>query len=225
MNLVDITQDGAGVASKHDSSVDGFLTGLVETCSVYVFYGAKRYAIVHDTGQLTIAGICEVARKCGPILDAFYAVNPLRLSNEASESHQDRRIRLKNLLKPKRGIKKLEIPDGTFVCLKDGNVLLADDEILALDAAMAQSPKREARKAINILNNLFSSKNSQSLPVDFQFNVDHYTSLPKFQKTDAQMQAIAVAKLQQGDADYLSILETARSRIRNGADGTLENAD
>lgn len=177
MYLIEITQDGAGIANRNDPRVDGFLTGQVETCSVYVFYGEYQYAMVHDTAQIAIEGICQIARKCGPLQKAFYAVNPLQLSNEARKAHQNRRGRLKNLLRPKRGIEQLEIPDGVFTCLKNGRVLLRDVDILSLNPTLGVMPDYDIRKGINLLNNLFASKNSQRLPVDFRFNIDHYTTM------------------------------------------------
>ncbi|CAE6732404.1 hypothetical protein [Paraburkholderia nemoris] len=209
MNLVDVTQDGAGIVGRDDSAVDGLITGLVETCCVYVFYGKDRYAIVHDTAQLAVQAICEIAKRCGSIESAFYAVNPTLLSKELSITHRERRERLKNLLRVKRGIQRLDIPDGNIVCLKDGTVLTQDEQMLALNAEMLRIPKRDIRKSINLLNNLFSSKNSQSLAVDLQFDIDYYTPLPPLLKTEAEMLAIANAKLQQGDPDYLTNLEVA----------------
>lgn len=210
MNLVDITQDGAGILQKSEQAIDGFITGLVETCSVYVFHGTLRYAMVHDTGQLAISGICEIAEKCGSAVQAFYAVNPERISKDAEKAHRERRARLSNLLKPKGGFRKLEIPDGNLVSLKDGRFLLSDTEILEGESVTLEFPQRSVRKDINILNNLFSEKNSQSLPIDFQFNLDHYTSLPQLLKSETQMEAIAKAKLAQGDGDYERFLEMAR---------------
>ncbi|MEM5461362.1 hypothetical protein VSR69_42325 [Paraburkholderia phytofirmans] len=211
MNLVDITQDGAGIASKGEPAIDGFITGLVETCSVYVFHGAQRYAMVHDTGQLALSGICEIAAMCGPAVEVFYAINPELLSKEAEKAHRERRTRLSNLLKPKGSFRKLEVPDGNLVSLKDGHFLLRDSEILAGESAMmSEIPDREVRKDINLLNNLFSRKNSQSLPVDFQFSLDHYTPIPPLLKSQAQMDAIAGEKLAQGDGHYASALEIAR---------------
>ncbi|MDR5809293.1 hypothetical protein [Caballeronia sp. LZ019] len=210
MNLVDITQDGAGIASKGDPAIDGFITGLVETCSVYVFHGALRYAMVHDTGQLALSGICEIAAMCGHAVEVFYAINPELLSKEAEKAHRERRTRLCNLVKPKGSVRKLEIPDGNLVSLKDGRFLLRDREILAGESAMSEIPHREVRKDINLLNNLFSRKNSQSLPVDFQFSLDHYTPIPPLLKSEAQMDAIAREKLAQGDGHYASALEIAR---------------
>ena len=210
MNLDEITQDGAGVLDIENSVADGFFTGSVETCCVYVFFGEKRYAMVHDTGQLSLPAVVAIARKCGPIQEAFCAINPLRVSRAADDLHDDRRGRLKNLLRLKRSMSKLVVPDGNLVCLSNRAVLVTNEQINAKGPAFARDPNTDVRKQINILNNLFSKTNSQSLPVDYQFDGDHYTEHPTLLKTDAEMQAAAEGKLRQGDSDYLVILKAAR---------------
>ncbi|PNE59584.1 hypothetical protein A8H39_00085 [Paraburkholderia fungorum] len=210
MNLVEVTQEGAGILDIANSVADGFFTAGVETCCVYIFYGAQRYALVHDTGQIALPAIVAIARQCGTIQEAFCAINPLRVSREADELHEDRRGRLKNLLKLKRGMSKLVIPDGNLACLSNRTSLVTNQQIMAYDPAFTRAPGADVRKQINILNNLFSKKNSQSLPVDFQFDVDHYTAYPPLLKTDAEMQALAEDKLRQGDTDYLGMLKAAR---------------
>ncbi|MGF6604974.1 hypothetical protein P3T23_009730 [Paraburkholderia sp. GAS448] len=210
MNLVEVTQDGAGILDNANPVADGFFTGGVETCCVYIFYGAQRYAIVHDTGQLSLPTIVAIARQCGTIQEAFCAINPLRVSGEADDLHEDRRGRLKNLLKLKRGMSKLVIPDGNLGCLSNRTTLVTNQQIMAHDPGFTRAPGADVRKQINILNNLFSKKNSQSLPVDFQFDVDHYTNHPPLLQTDEEMQAVAEGKLRQGDTDYLVMLKAAR---------------
>lgn len=210
MNLVEITQDGAGVLDIENAVADGFFTGGVETCCVYIFYGAKRYAMVHDTGQLSLLAIVEVARKCGPIQEAFCAINPLRISREADDLHDDRRGRLKNLLKLKRGMSKLVVPDGNLVCLSNRTALVTNEHIAAYVPTFTRDLNADVRKQINILNNLFSKKNSQNLPVDYQFDGDHYTDHPALLKTDAEMQTAAEGRLREGDTDYLVMLKAAR---------------
>jgi hypothetical protein len=210
MNLVEVTQDGAGVLDIANPAADGFFTGGVETCCVYIFYGAHRYAIVHDTGQLALPAVAAIARQCGTIQEAFCAINPLQVSREADDLHDDRRGRLKNLLKLKRAMSKLVVPDGNLVCLSNRTALVTNEQIMAYDPAFTRAPDADVRKQINILNNLFSKKNSQNLPIDFQFDVDHYTGRPSLLKTEAEMQVIAEDKLRKGDTDYLVMLKAAQ---------------
>lgn len=210
MLLIDITQDGAGLVRSDSKQVDGIITGLVETCSVYVFYGSDALALIHDTGQLAINEILNFAKKTGKIRSAYCAINPDAITKKQLASHRDRRTRLRNLLRIKEFV-KLDIPDGNLVCLKTGKILCRDGEMLALKAGMASIPERDKRKAINELNNLFSAKNSQSLPLDFQFNGDTYTDLPRLLKTEDEMRVRAELELKRGDSDYLNFLNNYKS--------------
>ncbi|WP_432744962.1 hypothetical protein ABXJ76_05605 [Methylobacter sp. G7] len=210
MLFIDITQDGAGIVQNNDPDIDGLLTGNISTCCVYIFYGEKSFSIVHDTGQLQIGEISAVANKCGILKSAFYAINPTGITKAQSDSHRIRKKRINNLLKLKKGMKRINIPSGNVICLKTGGVLTQDEDILAIPANLTNIPHREVRNSINELNNLFSAKNSQSLPIDFQFDGNGYTSLPKLLKTAEEMLAIATLKMQHGDSDYLAFLEKAK---------------
>lgn len=155
---------------------------------------------VHDTGQLALPQIASIARRCGVIVEAYSAINPLLVTREADDLHDDRRGRLKNLLRLKRGMTKLVIPDGNLVCLNDRTMLVRNEVIVAGKPVFVRPPDGDVRKQINILNNLFAKKNSQSLPVDLQFEIDHYTTAPRLHKSETEMLAIAEAKLSQGDS-------------------------
>lgn len=219
MTLVEVTQDGAGILDIENAVADGFFTGGIETCCVYIFYGEQRYAMVHDTGQLALPGIVAIARQCGTIREAFCAINPLRVTREQDDSHDDRRGRLKNLLKLKRGMTKLVVPDGNLACLSNRTALVTNEQITTYHPAFTRAPGADVRKQINILNNLFSTKDSQSLPVDFQFDGDHYTNHPPLLKTDAEMQTLGEAKLRKGDPDYLVMLKAAREIFATASAG------
>lgn len=210
MKLVEVSQDGAGVLSTASAYADGFFTAGISAACVLVFFGTERYALVHDTGQLALPQIASIARQCGVIVEAYSAINPLLVTREADDLHDDRRGRLKNLLRLKRGMTKLVIPDGNLVCLNDRTMLARNEVIVAAKPVFVRPPDGDVRKQINILNNLFAKKNSQSLPVDLQFEIDHYTTAPRLHKSETEMQAIAEAKLSQGDSGYSQMLKAAR---------------
>ncbi len=212
MNFIEITQDGAGIVKNNDSSIDGIITDSVDTCWIYVFYGTKSFAIIHDTGQLKISEICDIAKKCGEIVSVFYAVNPKE--SEAAHkklqftAHEERRKQIKNFLK--LGIfTKIEIPTGSICCMKNETILV--DNEYAKRGNINNIPNRKIRESINDLNNLFSPANSQSLNVDFQFDGEKYTALPKLLNTREVMTDVATLKSRLGDNDYFDFLRKAES--------------
>ncbi|WP_176043009.1 hypothetical protein [Burkholderia stabilis] len=211
MKLVEVSQDGAGVLATASAYADGFFAAGISSACVLVFFGTERYSLVHDTGQLALPEIASIARRCGVIVEAFSAINPLLVSREADDLHDDRRGRLRNLLRLKRGMTKLVIPDGNLACLNDRTMLARNELIVAGNPVFIRPPGGDVRKQINILNNLFAEKDSQSLPVDLQFELDHYTDTPMLHKSETEMQAIAEAKLSQGASDHNQMLMAARA--------------
>lgn len=211
MKLVEVSQDGAGVLATASAYADGFFAAGISSACVLVFFGTERYALVHDTGKLALPEIASIARRCGVIVEAFSAINPLLVSREADDLHDDRRGRLRNLLRLKRGMTKLVIPDGNLACLNDRTMLARNELIVAGNPVFIRPPDGDVRKQINILNNLFAQKVSQSLPVDLQFELDHYTDTPMLHKSETEMQAIAEAKRCQGASDHNQMLMAARA--------------
>ena len=84
---INISQDGAGFSEKEHV----FYSSGVETCSVYIFHGEKGYAMVHDTGQLSISSIIKLSKKCGKIQKAYFAINPRYSGYPIFNTHKDRR--------------------------------------------------------------------------------------------------------------------------------------
>ncbi|EGR0439584.1 hypothetical protein FDE29_24020 [Vibrio parahaemolyticus] len=209
--LVDVTQDGSGFASYDNEIVSGFLTGFVETCSVYVFYGDKGYCIAHDTGQIRISDIVSMAKKCGNIKSAYYCTNENVITAHMKSLHKERRGKLKNLIKPKNGIKKCDLPQGNLAVLKSGEVLSEDKDILALKVDQTSDPEKEKRKCINIVNNLFHPTNQQSIPLDVQYsNGECFTELPQVLYSLEYMEKIASSKALAGDNDFKHTLDRAK---------------
>ena len=208
--LVDITQDGAGYVKYTNLMVSGFLTGHVETCSVYVFFGVNGYAMIHDTGQLKHSEIIELANNCGDISSVFYGINIGIITKPSSIAHKKRRERIKNILKPKNGFKRIDLPTGMMACLKDKRVLSDEKEILSLNIGMSSDPDKNIRKEINTLNNLFHPTNAQSLPIDIQYkDGSEFTDIPQLLYPIKYMKEIAKVKSQEGDNDFEFALNRA----------------
>jgi hypothetical protein len=210
--FIEITQDGGGVIEFPRNSVCGFFTDAVETCIVYMFKGENGVAFVHDTGQLSISSIFRLAKRCGKINSISYAINHSLISGIAQKKHRDRMVRICAILGFKKEVNKIEINSGFIAVSKDNKVseCCSLDEF-CLSTEFTCTPDKIRRHHINVLNNLFSPKNSQSIPVDIQFEMGSYTENPKLIKTEQEMMKRAHTELSNGDHDYIYNLECARS--------------
>lgn len=207
--LIEITQDGAGY-SDFDSKIEGFLTDHVESCSIYIFFGDKGYALIHDTAQLKFQEISKLAKKCGKITKAYYAINSNHLYKEIKVSHSNRRARLKNLLKLDN-IKKIELPFGKIVVFNSGVIETEQNQISKIDLVIEKTPKKHQRENINILNNMFQPRNIQSLPIDIQYDSEvGFTEMSKVLYSLEYLEEVADKKALQGDFDFQNSLILAR---------------
>lgn len=207
--LIDITQDGAGYSSLDNHNFDGFFTDSVESCSIYVFFGNMGCVIIHDIGKLNYIEICEFAKRCGKITSAYYGVNSNLLYKDIKKSHENRRNRIKNLLKIK-AIKKVDLPYGEIAVLNDSSIIVEKHKLLELNIDIYKDPSRERRKIINRLNNLFHPTNKQSLPIDAQYNNGvSFTSISSILYSFDYMVDLAKMKKLQGDADFQNELYRA----------------
>lgn len=209
--LIEITQDGAGYSSFENTKIEGFFTNRIESCSIYVFFGDKGYALIHDTSQLKYQEISELAKKCGKITSAYYCVNSKYLYKAIKISHDDRRARIRNLLKLD-SIKKVELPYGTVVVLHNGLIITEQEKILNLSLNIKKFPNPHQREAINILNNMFQPMNGQSLPIDVQYITEvGFTENPKVLYSLEYLEEVANSKALKGDLDFQNSLITAKS--------------
>ncbi|MBB6336005.1 hypothetical protein FHR59_000215 [Xanthomonas arboricola] len=205
MQVVEVLQDGAAVVNE--SSVLGIYTRSIATCAGYVFYGRDGFALIHDTGQLAIPSMVEVARKCGPLNKTFLVYNPLKESKSQKSSHRDRLARIRGALNLKNAPIKVPTTSGDAFFLRDGN---HGTMLSALSELISTIPNRDQRLCINELNNLFASRNAQSLPVDLQFFDGAYRPLPSLLWRIEDMISRADAELRGGDGDYHAYLKKAQ---------------
>lgn len=209
MPLIEITQDGAGVLYCGKDDGDGFFTNGVETCIVYSIFGEAGMCLIHDTGQLSIPSIKNVVKECGAVERVFIAMNEpiLRSSIKQYRSHVERYRRLFSVIKWPSAPAIINIVDGSVVIQKDGDLraVSAVDEILAL-------PQRDERNHINIINNLFSKPNSQSLDVDVQYIDGKFSHLPKVKWDISRMTKRAEEEVKRGDLDFKRCLESAQRK-------------
>lgn len=205
MIFIEISQDGAGVVLNTDASQVGFYTEDVATCAVYAFFGKNGLCVIHDTGQLSLRSIRSQIDQIGQVHRVVCAQNKSLESAIQTKAHQDRSKRLLNLIKFKKSVEKFDLPAGAVYVTQEG---------VSLDGPMSsvtRIPDRERRLMINILNNLFSPTNSESVPTDVQYENGGYTANPKLLLKIEEMNARAEREKSRGDGDYWNSLNKARA--------------
>ncbi|ETC99542.1 hypothetical protein P792_03670 [Asaia sp. SF2.1] len=64
---------------------------------------------------------------------------------------------------------------------------------------------------INLVNNLFSPTNSQSIPVDIQFEDGNFRPSPQIILSKEKIRYRADKELRRGDQDYMAVYKKAES--------------
>ncbi len=204
MTFIEFSQDGAGVSLSTDASQVGFYTENVATCIVYALIGENGLLAVHDSGQLSLDSFRARIDQIGRVRRVICAQNESLERTIQTKVHQERRNRLLNLIKFKKKVEKTNLPTGAIFLTDEGvslNGTISD---------VVRIPDRERRLMINTLNNLFSPTNSQSLPIDVQYENGAYTASPKFLLSPEEMEARAYRELNRGDSDYWVFLRKGR---------------
>ncbi|MEE2024687.1 hypothetical protein [Alkalimonas mucilaginosa] len=201
----EITQDGGGFLAEAASDAEGIYTEQVESCAVYAAYGTHGLAVVHDTGQLDITSIVEFLQRCGSIARLVRGMNFRQCPKNTEQHHRERSKRIANLLRHKKGWERVDISNGKIVLLKNGSVIIDPSTTGNVDSVNG----KEQRHQINLLNNLFIKPNSQSIPLDIQFDGD-WTSHPRLLASVQEMKLRALQERARGDNDYLSELFRAQ---------------
>ncbi|MGM0540964.1 MAG: hypothetical protein ACQEQR_00835 [Pseudomonadota bacterium] len=208
-----ISQNGAGFIANESNYDIGLYSSGIETCSVYVFYGHQGMALIHDTGQTTIESIIDLAKRCGTLEKAYYALNPTYVPIEEYRAkfqiHRQRRRQIHKAIGLQEELKALNVAQGAILVMHNKIITSFLSESL-LD--LIKSPHNEQREMINMLNDCFIDNNAQSIPLDLQFDTNTFTPLPKLLKSKAQMQQIA--RLQEANLHnlgYLKLLTTAEN--------------
>lgn len=199
MKYIEITQDGAGLILSEKANEMGLYTKGVESCAIYTIWGSKGLLMIHDTAQIKIQDIFTLAKKVGKVSKIVFAVNE-RLQNQARKIHDEKRKKLINITKPKI-VEKINLPLGILSVNHQGY------ETTTKMNEISSPPNNEKRFKIMFYNNLFSPTNSQSVDIDFQFDGNDFTDLPKLQRSIEKMREIARQKALEGDRDYINWLE------------------
>ena len=208
-----ISQNGAGFIANESNHDIGLYSSGIETCSVYVFYGHQGIVLIHDSGQAMVESIIDLAKRCGTLERAYYALNPTYASIEEYKTkfqrHRLRRGQIHNAIGLQQEIKALNVAQGSILVRHDKIITSFLSESL-LD--LIKSPHHKQREMINMLNDCFIDNKTQSTPLDLQFDIDAYTALPKLLKTKAEMQQIAMHKETNiHNLGYLKLLRTAEN--------------
>lgn len=204
--MIEISQDGAGLILTEDSYSSGFYTEDVQTCIVYCFQGAEGLCVIHDTGQLAIKDIVSLVRRVGRIERVAAAQRSAFRSHPQYVEHEKRRVDVFRRLGWKGSIQHVDAPEGWVVFLPSGEPVTMDRSGIIIE----KLPDRARRMEVNLLNNMFSAPNSQTVRVDLQYSKARHTPLPTLAFRTEDMVAKARRKFESGDPDYLSELGIAQ---------------
>lgn len=205
MKYMEITQDGAGFIPTTEASKIGLYTTGVASCAVYAIWGSQGILMIHDTAQLEIHDMFTLAKKVGEVKKLVFAVNE-NLENHSRITHDEKIEKIINITKPQI-IEKIDLPLGLLSINHHGY------EITQQKNEIFSSPSKEKRHEIMVFNNLFIPINSQSVKVDFQFDGEKFTNLPKLQRSIEEMKIIANKKYSEGDPDYKNWLEARQDYL------------
>jgi len=208
-----ISQNGAGFIANEVNYDIGLYSSGIETCSAYVFYGHQGMVLIHDTGQTTIESIIDLAKICGTLEIAYYALNPtyahIAEYKPKFQRHQQRREQIKCAIGLQEKMKALNVAQGSILVRHD-KIITSFMPESHLD--LIKSPHHEQREMINMLNDCFADNKTQSIPLDLQFDTNAFTVLPKLLKTKAEI--LQIATLQEANLHnlgYLKLLSNAES--------------
>jgi len=188
----------------------GVFTKDIETCCIYVFFCSNALAVLHDTGQLSVASIVAALQPLGAIDRITFALNPYKEHKAQTAEHTERRAKMAQALGFKKNIRRVNASEGEMIVTREKKIFLSSGEILKLRNCITSAPGNAERAMTNVVNNLFSEKNSQSIPVDIQYENGAYTSPPKILKSTQELEARARSESLRGDMDYQMNLNKAR---------------
>ena len=203
--MVEISQDGAGLAIEPTSLPYGFYTEDIETCAVYAFRGRNGLCVIHDTGHLVIGDIVALVERVGGIESVSAAQNSLRRSGDQDAEHRRRLAEVLHRVNWLAEVGYVDAPQGWVAFSRTGEPeRRASMEVEPL-------PGRTLRRQINLLNNLFTLPNSQSVRVDLQHVDQAFTPPPGLAVGIDEMMVRARQEMARGDPDYLFELRRAWS--------------
>lgn len=167
-----ITQGSIGVIDTPGDTV-GFVSERIQTCRVAVFECEHATLMVHDTGQFHLPSLCDRIALYGKVNRVTYAVG-----TRTNDKHHD--IRLLQMARtlgiPSASVRQVRILQNTFAISYSKSLGLVEAWPRLLN--VRRDPNESVREAVNVLNDWFTPSNSQSAPVDVQFELGAFTSPP-----------------------------------------------
>lgn len=165
-----ITQGSVGVIEASGNSV-GFASEKIESCRVAVFESEQATLMVHDTGQIHLPSLCNLIAQYGRVSRVTYAVG----AQTADKHHNVRLQQIANTLRfPMGSVTRVRIPQNTFAVAYAKSLGLVEAIPRLLN--VKRDPNEAVREAVNVLNDWFTPSNSQSAPVDVQFEAGAFTA-------------------------------------------------
>lgn len=169
-----VAQDACGILTANTPAAwAGLTTDRVETCIVYCFVCEGGVAMVHDSGQLAVAGIAEAVAPLGKVTSVKALMSTYALA-QMSKLHDRRRRALAELL----NFSELDVhgdatPQKTFAAAyhRDSGRQSAHPALLKETASPADIAYRWV---VAKLNYTFMETDAQNLPTDIQFDGTGY---------------------------------------------------
>ncbi|NCD14570.1 MAG: hypothetical protein EOL92_04980 [Bacteroidia bacterium] len=179
--FVSITQGSVGIIEADCISL-GLFSDKIQSCRVSVFKCESASLLVHDTSQIRLGDLCKLIAQYGPVNLVVYAVGP----SSHEQLHCPRFDAMVETLKISPSVVRVVRTFKETYCVayeKDMGLLVDSPQSFRL----LKDPQGVRREAINILNNWFTPPNSQSVPLDVQYQRGRFTSAPEPNLTVLEM--------------------------------------
>ncbi|MEI7247535.1 hypothetical protein WCT80_15460 [Pectobacterium carotovorum] len=168
----EITLDGAGYC-YFNGGYSGLFTRNVETCVICIIRYSDRFLLIHDTGQLDIESLTELAMEGGNALSIGVIYGNLA----EKIAHEKRIFNLaKSIFISESDIVNIPSEMDKFNVVMDINGGFNFLNPRHVPAGLIEREDNQKIHDIIKFNNFFIEVNAQSITVDFQFNGDGYLS-------------------------------------------------
>lgn len=195
---IEITQDGIGRIDRRQTpeAIEGLYTDGVETCLVVMIVSVKGVSLLHLTAKVGIDSVLSEFRWHDQVVFWTIAYNPKwhqtfgqQLALLADLNHIikpiEERITPNRFLNERSGAKQYVECGHGFVSLSRKGQTNSD----VRPKHLVPMPQKKHRHSLNTVNNLFLEV-GETIPADFQFDGQGYTSFPKVNKTPEQVGAL-----------------------------------
>ena len=172
-NLIEITQDAACVIENNKGQSKGFFTDNIQTCLVYIFKTKNTTIGIHDSGQLRIEELTSFVLKYGEIISVDIISGPDL--NQLNKTRQPILLRSIGYTKEPK-LHKSDYKIFSAACELNGGISIFKN---TTPDNVYRIPNKSVIQTIVELNNNFIPLNSQSLPLDIQFENGIYCNNSK----------------------------------------------